>query len=84
MFLHNMDLLSITASVIAITQIADKIVSVCKGYINTVKDAPKDLRSIVIEVGSLKCVLEVLQLWLSGQNGGHSEILKTPQFWWAC
>jgi len=71
-----MDPLSITASTIAIIQIADKIISVCKDYIRTVKDAPSDLRTILIEVGSVKCVIEVLQLLVSEETDGSSDILK--------
>lgn len=58
----DMDPLSITASVITIVQLATKITSACKDYIAGVKDAPTDLSSILIEVGSVKCVLETLEL----------------------
>jgi hypothetical protein len=59
-----MDPLSLTAGVIAIIQMADKIISVCKDYVTAVKDAPKDLPkdlwTIMFEVASLKCIVEVL------------------------
>jgi hypothetical protein len=42
-----MDPLSLAASVIAIIQLADRIISVCKDYVTTVKDAPNDLRAIL-------------------------------------
>jgi hypothetical protein len=72
-----MDPLSLTAGVIAIIQMADKIISVCKDYVTTVKDAPKDLRTIMFEVGSLKCVVEVLELLLSQETcGDASNILR--------
>jgi hypothetical protein len=71
-----MDPLSITASVFAIIQIADRVISVCKDYVTTVKDAPSDLRTIMIEVGSVKCVLEVLKLLISeGSGDDHSIVL---------
>lgn len=73
-----MDPVSITASVIAIIQIAEKIVSVCKDYIATVKDAPSDLRTILIEVGSLKCVLEALELSVSGELSDILQKLGSP------
>ena len=57
-----MDPLSLTAGVIAIIQLADRIISVCRDYVTTVKDAPNDLRTIFIEVGSVKCVFELLEL----------------------
>jgi hypothetical protein len=64
-----MDPLSITAGVIAIIQIADSITSLCESYLTTVKDAPKDLRNILIEVESVKCVLEVVEILASQQCG---------------
>ena len=77
-----MDPLSLAASVIAIIQLADRIISVCKDYVTTVKDAPNDLRTIFIEVGSVKCVLELLELVIS--RGDHDKMpvilekLRTP------
>jgi len=38
------------------------VISICKTSITGVRDAPIELRTILIEVGSLKCVLEVLEL----------------------
>jgi hypothetical protein len=60
--LSTMDPLSAVANVFAVIQIADRIVALCKAYITGVNDAPFDLRTILIEVGSLKCVLEVVKL----------------------
>ena len=72
-----MDPLSLTASVIAIIQLADRIISVCKEYVTTVKDAPNDLRVIIIEAGSVKCVLELLELLIPrGDNDNISVILE--------
>jgi hypothetical protein len=56
-----MDLLSIIASYIAIIQIADRLVSNCKGYVKSVKDTPNNIRIIIIEVGSVRCVLELIR-----------------------
>lgn len=71
-----MDPLSITSSIIAMIQISDRIVSACKHYITTAKDAPRDLRTIVIEVGSVKSVLEVLESLTQG-HGDASLILDS-------
>lgn len=57
-----MDVISAFASVIAVVQIADSIATLCKAYITGVYDAPADLRAILIEVGSVKCVLEAIEL----------------------
>jgi hypothetical protein len=56
-----MDPLSIIASSIAIIQVADRLVSICKSYLKSVKDAPNDLRIIIIEVGSVRCILELIR-----------------------
>lgn len=72
-----MDPLSITSGVIAIIQIATKIISVCKRYISDVKNAPDDLRNIMIELGNVKCVLEVFEFLLSQRSEGDcSAIMK--------
>jgi hypothetical protein len=57
-----MEVVGAAASVIAVVQIADRIIDVCRAYITGVHDAPADLRVILIEVGSVKCVLEVIAL----------------------
>jgi len=54
--------MEVAASVIAIIQIAKTVGGICGSYIRQYHDAPKDLRSILIEVGSIKAVLEVIQL----------------------
>jgi hypothetical protein len=66
-----MDPLSAAASVIAVVQIADRIIDLCRAYITGVKDAPAELRAILIEVGSVKCVLEVIELL---DTSGEAEV----------
>jgi hypothetical protein len=80
-----MEPLSAAASVIAVVQIADRVIDICRAYITGVHDAPADLRAILIEVGSIKCVLEVIELLNSpceGELAGHSvailEKLRSP------
>jgi hypothetical protein len=60
-----MDPLSITASVITVVGLAGKIISLCNSYVSAIKEAPDDLCNILIEVGSVKCILETLQLRLT-------------------
>jgi hypothetical protein len=75
-----MDPFSAVASAIAVVQIADRIIALCKAYITGVNDAPADLKAILIEVGSVKCVLEVIELLDPSRGGGDSvEILKRLQ-----
>jgi hypothetical protein len=57
-----MEPLSLGASIVAVTQLADCVVTVCKAYIDGMKDYPKDLRVIYIEVGSLAVTFRGLQL----------------------
>ena len=70
-----MDPLSLTASVIAIIQLADGIISVCKDYVTTVKDAPNDLRTIFMEVGSVKCVFELLELVIPRDDNDNIPVI---------
>jgi hypothetical protein len=57
-----MDPLSITVSVVTLIGLAEKVITRCKTYISVVKDAPNDLCNILIEVGSVKCTLETLEM----------------------
>lgn len=68
--LVEMDPLSITASVIAVIGLAGKIISLCQGYVNTMKGAPSDLRTIMVETGSLKSVVRSLEFLLSSWGPG--------------
>ena len=70
-----MDPISLTASVIAMIQLAEQIISVCTDYIISIKEAPRTLRTVAIEVGSIKCVLEVLQMSISTNNDDYSAIM---------
>ena len=72
-----MDPLSITASVVAILGLAEKIISSCRSYLSSIRDAPSDLRSILIEVSSLKSIVENLQFLVThGADGDHSQIVQ--------
>jgi hypothetical protein len=48
-----MDPLSITASVIAIVQLTGTVI----GYLNDVKDAPKDCKEVKVEAANLYSLL---------------------------
>ena len=49
---------STAAGVIAVIQITDRVISLCKFYIQTARDAPRDLRTMLIEISALKMVLD--------------------------
>ncbi|KAK2053441.1 hypothetical protein LY76DRAFT_649849 [Colletotrichum caudatum] len=68
------DPFSLAASVIATIQIADRLVTVCKDYIESVRDAPSDLRSILLETSAVKSVLENVGFLLQC-DGGQSKML---------
>ncbi|KAI9868361.1 MAG: hypothetical protein M1813_005804 [Trichoglossum hirsutum] len=55
-----MDLVSITASVFTVLQVAGKVISICYDYRKGIKEAPKDLIRLTAEVTSLRDVLESL------------------------
>lgn len=55
-----MDPVSISASVIAFIQIADRVIRACKHCIDTIKDAPKDMQMILGEAISLRAIIDSL------------------------
>lgn len=63
--------LAVGASVIAIIQISDRIIGLCKFYVETARDAPSDLRVILIETSALKTILENLN-FLAACDGPDS------------
>ncbi|KAK7427785.1 hypothetical protein QQZ08_005723, partial [Neonectria magnoliae] len=70
-----MEAVGLAASVIAITQIAERVATVCKSYIDGVTDYPKDLRAICIETESLIIVLRGLQ-WLDKEDAEDAYIIS--------
>jgi hypothetical protein len=61
--------ISLSVAVIALIQTAGQVISFCKFYIETVHNAPSDLRSILIETSTTKSVLESLQFLISCKSG---------------
>lgn len=57
-----MEVAGASASIIAIVQLVEKIISTCRWYLTTARDAPNDLRTIMIEVASLKSILDTHRL----------------------
>lgn len=66
-----MDPLSIFASVITVIGLADKIITLCQGYVASMKDAPSNLRTIMVETASLKSVVTSLEFFLSTWGIGN-------------
>ena len=69
------EVLAIGSSVFTIIQITDRIVGLCKHYITTVKDAPSDLRFILLETSALKVIFENLS-FLTECDSGVSNIVS--------
>lgn len=61
----KINLLKITASVIVVISLADKIISLCQGYVAKMKDAHSKLRAIIVKVKSLKTTVTNLEYFLS-------------------
>jgi hypothetical protein len=59
--MSGVEAVAVTASVIAIIQMTDRIVGFCKFYMENCQDAPSDLRVILLEVSALKTIFENLQ-----------------------
>ncbi|KAF2006078.1 hypothetical protein P154DRAFT_482839, partial [Amniculicola lignicola CBS 123094] len=66
--------LGIVGSIIAIVQISKTIIVACQFYIDTINDAPSDLRVILIEVSTLKGIAKSLQ-YLTKPNVANSALL---------
>lgn len=62
-FTAVMEAVGAVASIIAVVQLADRIASACKSYIEGVKDYPKDLRVVYLEIKSLAVIFETLQFF---------------------
>src|SRR4051812_37107993 len=56
-----MDPLSITASIIAVLQAANAIISFCYDFANAVRDKPTALTKVVDEITQLRNVLEAIR-----------------------
>jgi hypothetical protein len=56
------EVIGLAASIIAVVQLADRVASVCKYFIDSVHDYPKDLRLIYVKTISLKAVFEGLSV----------------------
>src|ERR1700722_1073908 len=64
-----MEAVGIAASVLTFIQVADRVIGLCKFYLELARDAPSDLRAILIETSTLQTILDNLQFLASC---GHS------------
>jgi hypothetical protein len=63
--MSGVEVIAVGSSVIAIIQITDRIIGLCKFYIETARDAPSDLRVILLETSMLKTIFENLQFLIA-------------------
>ncbi|KAF2727946.1 hypothetical protein EJ04DRAFT_504871 [Polyplosphaeria fusca] len=61
-------------SVIAVVQITDRVIHLCKFYLGSLKDVPSEIRVILLEVSTLKAVLENIQF--IDNNGGNAIVSR--------
>lgn len=66
--------LAIGAGVIAVIQITERIISLCKFYIETKHNIPSDLRFILLEVSMLKTIFEHLKFLEDCESGVSSTV----------
>ena len=77
------------ASIIAIIQISDRVITACKFYIQSASETPSELRAILVEISALRAILDSLRflqsyapcepaLWkqLSGKQGPLEELKR--------
>jgi hypothetical protein len=60
-----MEAVAIGASIIAFIQVADRVIDLCKAYLEVACDAPSELRAILIETSVLKTIMDNLQFLAS-------------------
>ncbi|KAK8123165.1 hypothetical protein PG984_011835 [Apiospora sp. TS-2023a] len=70
--------LGVAASIIAVIELTDRVVELCKAYIGSATEASKDLRRILAEVSAVKTILENLQFSrdIDTQFGGVLQALE--------
>jgi len=62
--------IGLAASIMAIIQLADRIVGICKLCIESLEDCPKDFRMILVEISSTRALFDSLQF--VQQHDAHS------------
>ena len=70
------EVILVGTSVIAIIQIADRVIDLCKFYIRTVQDFSSDLRLILLETSMVKTIIENLRFFLTECKGQVSNTMS--------
>jgi hypothetical protein len=64
-----MDPLSTAANIIAIINAANRVIVLCRRFLEVVRDAPGDLRLILVEVSTLRAILDDLHFLVKCNQG---------------
>ncbi|KAK4449143.1 hypothetical protein QBC34DRAFT_285569, partial [Podospora aff. communis PSN243] len=67
--------LGVAASVFAVIQLADRVLTICRLCIESLKDCPQDLRTILIEISSTRALFDSLQ-FLQQHNPNSVKFLE--------
>jgi hypothetical protein len=68
------EVIAVMSSIIAIIQISDRVIELVKIYIESSTDAPSDLRTILVEISTVKSLLKSLEYL-------HQYDHTTPALW---
>jgi len=68
--------LALGAGVVAFIQLTDRVIHLAKYFIEAIRDCPRDIRTILVEVSSLKAVLENLDFLLKTDSGPEPQMLE--------
>ncbi|MDB5910635.1 MAG: hypothetical protein JWP34_4749 [Massilia sp.] len=64
------------ASVVAFIQLADRVISLAKEYLEALKDAPAAIRAIFVQVSALRAVLQSLDFLTRSQGQTYLGIVQ--------
>ncbi|KAK0721765.1 hypothetical protein B0T26DRAFT_192499 [Lasiosphaeria miniovina] len=74
-----MDALSLAASVIAVVQISGRLIKLCKDYMEAIQDVPADLRTMLVEISTLKGLFDSLHILIDTVTlSQDSDSLQAP------
>ncbi|KAK4209257.1 hypothetical protein QBC37DRAFT_443447 [Rhypophila decipiens] len=72
----RLDPVSLTAGVIAVVGLADQVIKLCHGHIQSVENFPRDIRMILIEISALNDIFQNL-LFLNEHDAHCSAMLTS-------
>ena len=68
------EVVAFVASVIALAQLADRVVQLSKFYLDALKDCPREIRVILVEVSSLNAILQSLSFLIQTPSGADQSL----------